>query len=86
MRPNNSIHAEVKLLNSLPKTRKKKIINILVVQIKADGFGNSKPCRNCIIAMNKLARKRNYQIYKIFYSNQCGLIIESSLDKLVAEI
>jgi cytidine deaminase len=80
------IHAEYDAINRLrPLKRKKHLqnINILVVRLsKNNKLQSSKPCANCIKTMKILPEKKGYRIRNIYYSNENGDIVTSSLKNL----
>jgi cytidine deaminase len=80
------IHAEHDAINKLkPLNRKKRLenINLLVIRFsKNNKLGNSKPCANCIQVMKNLPGKKGYKIRNIYYSDDNGAIIKSSLKNL----
>lgn len=83
------IHAEHDAINKLkPLKRKKHLqnVNMLVVRIsKNNKLQNSKPCANCIETMKTLPEKKGYRIRNIYYSNENGEIVKSSLKNLEKE-
>ncbi len=83
------IHAEHDAINRLKPLRRKKHlqnINILVVRFsKNNKLQNSKPCANCIENMKVLPEKKGYRIRNIYYSNENGEIVKSSLKNLEKE-
>jgi len=83
------VHAEHDAINKLkPLERKKKLepVNLLVVRFsKNNKLQNSKPCANCIQNMRILPEKKGYKIRNIYYSNDNGEIIKSSLNNLEKE-
>jgi len=83
------IHAEHDAINKLKPIRKKKHlhnVNILVVRLsKYNKLQNSKPCINCILHMKNLPEKKGYKIRNIYYSNEKGEIVKSSLHQLERE-
>jgi hypothetical protein len=83
------IHAEHDAINKLkPLNIKKKLvaINLLVVRFsKNNKIGNSKPCANCILMMRSFPPKKGYKIRNIYYSDDCGNIVKSSLNILEKE-
>jgi cytidine deaminase len=83
------IHAEHDAINRLKPLRRNKHlqnVNILVVRLsKNNKLKNSKPCANCIENMNVLPEKKGYRIRNIYYSNENGEIVKSSLQKLKRE-
>lgn len=83
------IHAEHDAINRLkPLKRKKHLqnVNLLVVRFsKNNRLQNSKPCANCIENMKVLPEKKGYRIRNIYYSNENGEIVKSSLKNLEKE-
>jgi hypothetical protein len=83
------IHAEHDAINRLkPLQRKKHLqsINILVIRLsKNNKIQNSKPCANCIKNMKLLPEKKGYKIRNIYYSDDNGEIVKSSLKNLEKE-
>ena len=81
-----TIHAECDAINHLPpRGRKVRIKNINLVVIRTSKYKKitiSKPCVNCIKYLCKQPNFKGYQINKIYYSDYCGDIIESSIDEL----
>lgn len=75
-----SRHAEIdvisKFMNSRVKYRRQKV-NLLVLRINKYGFGNSKPCANCI----KFMKSINAPIKKVSYYEDSKLIT-TTLNKL----
>jgi len=59
--------------------------NLYVIRINKKGLLKmSKPCFHCIKFMNKITKKYNFNI-KIYYSNQEGNIICSTLHELTCD-
>lgn len=83
------IHAEHDAINKLKPLYKKKnleSINLLVIRLsKNNKLQNSKPCVNCIKTLKTLPQKKGYKIKNIYYSNDNGLIIKSSIKILEKE-
>lgn len=83
------IHAEHDAINKLkPLDVKKRLVNInlLVIRFsKNNKMGNSKPCTNCIQNMKTMPQKKGYKIRNIYYSDDKGNIIKSSLNILENE-
>jgi cytidine deaminase len=83
------IHAECDALSKLmPLKNKKKleIINLLVIRVSSKNkIQSSKPCNNCIEAMQKIPEKKGYKIENIYYSDENGNIIKTNLKKLESE-
>lgn len=79
----NSIHAEHSCINKLPYSREPVYVNLLVVRFSQGGqLCNSKPCPKCINMMNSYFPKKGYIVRRIWYSNEKGQIVKSSLGKL----
>ena len=85
-----SIHAEHNVLLKLKplnkNKNKKETINLLVVRFsKTNKLQSSKPCSNCIKIMNIIPYNKGYKIKDIFYSNNDGLILRTTLSKLTKD-
>ena len=80
------VHAEYDAIRKLmPLKRKKKLenINILVIRINGKNkLQSSKPCVYCIETMKNLPPKLGYSIKNVFYSNNEGDIVKTSLRQL----
>lgn len=80
------IHAEHDAIRKLiPLKRNKKLVNINILVIRLSGknkLQSSKPCINCINMMKTLPVKLGYKIQNIYYSNENGEIIKTSLTSL----
>ena len=80
------IHAEYDAITKLiPLRKKKKLENVNLLVIRLSGknkMQSSKPCINCIIMMKTLPIKLGYKIKNVYYSNENGDIIKSSLKNL----
>jgi cytidine deaminase len=83
---NKSLHAEYDAIRNLPfrrKNLKNKSINLLVIRIsRRKQIKQSKPCVHCIKYISKLNENTSYQINRIYYSDDNGEIIDSSLNEL----
>ena len=83
------IHAEHNALTKLkPIKYKKKLeqINILVIRVsKTNKIQSSKPCNNCIRIMELIPERKGYKIQNIYYSNEEGNIIKTTLNILKNE-
>ena len=83
------IHAEHDAINRLKPIKRKKhlqSINILVIRLsKNNKIQNSKPCANCIERMKYLPEKKGYKIKNIYYSNENGDIVKTTLINLEKE-
>ena len=85
-----SIHAEHNVLLKLKplnkNKNKKETINLLVVRFsKTNKLQSSKPCSNCIKIMNIIPYNKGYKIKDIFYSNNDGTILKTTLSKLTKD-
>lgn len=80
------IHAEHDAIRKLlPLKRKKRLENINLLVIRLSGknkLQSSKPCVNCINMMKTFPQKLGYKIQDVYYSNENGDIIKSSLKNL----
>ena len=83
------IHAEHDAINKLKPIKRKKYlqnINLLVIRMsKQNKLQSSKPCANCIHILKSLPEKKGYKIKNIYYSDENGEIIKSSLKNLGLE-
>ena len=83
----NTIHAEANaIMNLPPRPRKKhlKKIDILVIKTSSAGkIGISKPCVKCLIDMSTLPQKRGYIVKNILYSDHNGIIVNTTLKRLI---
>lgn len=81
------IHAEHDALRKLPPLKRKKRlenINILVIRLSTKNkLQSSKPCASCINVMKTLPYKLGYKIQNVYYSDNTGNIIKTSLYNLV---
>lgn len=84
------VHAEHDAINRLkPLERNKalKPIHLLVIRVsKNNKLQNSKPCVNCVQTMRTVPEKKGYRIKHVYYSNDRGEIIQSSVNNLEKEI
>lgn len=83
------IHAEhdaIRKLIPLKRNKRLEVINMLVIRLSGKNkLQSSKPCINCINMMKILPNKMGYKIKDIYYSNENGEIIKSSLNILANE-
>ncbi len=83
------IHAEYDAIRKLlPLRRKKKLMNINILVIRISGknkLQSSKPCAICIDTMKKFPPKLGYNIQNVFYSNDNGDIVKTTLTQLDKE-
>jgi len=84
IRGKNSIHAEEDAVNRIPYKKDGKIqkVSLLVLRVTRSGdYTMSKPCLHCIKKMNTLINK-NYKISNVYYTNNDGIFVKSSLNRL----
>jgi cytidine deaminase len=83
------IHAEcdaILKLMSLKNKKKLESINLLVIRLSTKNkIQSSKPCGNCIETMKTLPQKKGYKIENVYYSDEEGNIIKTTLNKLDSE-
>jgi cytidine deaminase len=83
------IHAEcdaISKLMPLKNRRKQESINLLVIRLTTKNkLQSSKPCHNCIETMKTLPQKKGYKIENIYYSDEEGNIVKTTLNKLDSE-
>ena len=83
------IHAEEDAISKLiPLKKKKRLepINILVIRVSPKNkIQSSKPCINCLKIMNTLPEKKGYKIENVYYSNEEGNILKTTLKSLENE-
>ena len=83
------IHAEHDSIRKLlPLKRKKRLENINLLVIRLSGKNKlqlSKPCINCLKIMNTLPEKKGYKIENVYYSNEEGNILKTTLKSLENE-
>jgi cytidine deaminase len=80
------IHAEQDAINKLQSlNNKKKLepINLLVIRLSTkNSLQSSKPCANCIENMKILPVKKGYKIQNVYYSDNTGNIVKTTLTTL----
>ena len=80
------IHAEQDAINKLQSSNNKKKlepINLLVIRLSTkNSLQSSKPCANCIENMKILPVKKGYKIQNVYYSDNTGNIIKTTLTSL----
>ncbi len=82
--PTCSVHAERDAINKLPKIRRKKKINMLVLRFtKSKQLTMSMPCKKCVDNMHRLFPKKGYIVQNIYYSNHDGSIQKTNLSKII---
>ena len=83
------IHAEYDAIRKLvPLRRNKRLVNVDMLVIRVSGknkLQSSKPCAICIKTMKELPTKLGYNIKNIFYSNDDGIIIKTTINELENE-
>jgi len=78
-------HAEenaIRKLPPLPRHKKVKKVDILVIRANKTTLGSSKPCVHCLLKMKSLPAK-GYSIESVFFSTSDGIIEECKLDDLL---
>ena len=75
----DNLHAEMAAINKLPINRKNKMIkiNVFVYRVSRSKKKNlmlAKPCQNCFNGLFTTAKKKNYKIKNIFFTNNDGII------------
>ena len=78
-------HAEMNAIGKLPPVydNKKRKIYIVVIRIDKNGnLKNSAPCSKCVEHMLRLNGWGSYNLKDIYYSNEDGNIIKTSLKDL----
>jgi cytidine deaminase len=90
---NPGVHAEEDAINKLkpnPKMSKNnknlEKVDMLVIRFSRNNkLQESKPCANCIQHIKQLPYKKGYKIKNIYYSNNNGDIVKTTLSKLENE-
>ena len=83
-----STHAESRLIDTLPDISRRnrlKATDICVVKINNTGLSNSKPCIQCLRKLEISAPLRGYRIRRIYYSDETGKIVKSTLRELLSQ-
>jgi hypothetical protein len=85
----SSIHAEIDAvmkLPTLPRNKKLKKIDILVIKVSKTGvLGSSKPCLDCLNKLNTYVVNRGYSLIKVHFSTQGGDIKSKKFIELLNE-
>ena len=82
----HSEHDAINKLRPLYNRKNLKKIDLLVVRFNLKGnLCMSKPCEQCINMLLKLPKTKGYKINKIHYSNNEGIIVKTTLQKLLNE-
>ena len=71
-------------LPPLPRHKKLKKVNLLIIRQNKTNMGNSKPCVHCIIRLGTLPQK-GYILSKIFFTTNTGSIVQCKLNDLVED-
>jgi cytidine deaminase len=83
----SSIHAEdnaIRKLPSLPKNKKLKRVDILVIRVNKSGMmANSKPCIHCLMLMITRLPLKGYSLSDIYFSNADGTLSMEKLNNLL---
>ena len=80
----SEVNAILKLRYRREKLKKPIKISALVIRITRTGeLGMSKPCAHCTISLFRLPRKFGYVITDIYYSDENGDIIKTSMNQLL---
>ncbi len=82
---NKTIHAEEQAmfnLPPLPRNKKLKRVNLLVIRQNKTNMGSSKPCVHCILKLKDLPKK-GYILNKIYFSTNTGAIVQCKLNDLL---
>ena len=89
---NDSVHAEIHACKKVAwkhrdrnKKKNKKTYNLVVIRTSKSGsnLGMSRLCERCVIGVNNLPNTSGIKIKKIYYSNENGEIIKTSLPKMM---
>jgi len=75
---NDSLHAEVDCVNRLKPQEKPTKINLIVFRTNNTGdyYSMAKPCRNCLMAIDKTLSKKNYVLKRLYYTRDNNFIRE----------
>ena len=83
-----TIHAEnaaLQHLQSLPKKRHLKTINLMSLRTSKTGhWGHSKPCLHCILTLSSKLPLKGYKLGKIYYT-EYDTFVETTLSELMAD-
>jgi hypothetical protein len=76
----------MKKLIHLPKQKKLKKIDLLVIRVNKTGtYGNSKPCIHCILNLYKNLPEKGYSLRDVYYTNEQGTITTIKFQDLLHE-
>jgi hypothetical protein len=88
----DSTHAEIDACRKVArkhrdkiKKKNKKAYDLVVIRISKSGsnVGMSRLCERCVLAMNDLPNKTGIKIKKIYYSNESGELVKTSVSKMM---
>jgi len=67
------------------KKKNKKAYDLVVIRVSKSGsnLGMSRLCERCVLAMNNLPNKTGIKIKKIYYSNESGDLVKTSVSKMM---
>ena len=89
---NDSVHAEIHACKKVAwkhrdksKKKNKKAYNLVVIRTSKSGsnLGMSRLCERCVLGVNNLPNISGIKIKKIYYSDESGEIIKTSLPKMM---
>ncbi len=89
---NDSVHAEIHACKKVAwrhrdknKKKNKKAYNLVVIRTSKSGsnLGMSRLCERCVLGVNNLPNVSGIKIKKIYYSDESGEIIKTSLPKMM---
>ena len=78
------MNAILKLKYNRNKIKNPIKIGILVIRVSSTGvLSMSKPCTHCLWSLSHLPQKRGYLVTDVYYSNEHGEIIKTTLNELL---
>ena len=89
---NDSVHAEIDACKKVAwkhrdksKKKNKKVYNLVVIRTSKSGsnLGMSRLCERCVLNVNNLPNNSGIKIKKIYYSDESGEIVKTSLPKMM---
>ena len=89
---NDSVHAEIHACKKVAwkhrdksKKKNKKEYNLVVIRTSKSGsnLGMSRLCERCLLNVNNLPNNSGIKIKKIYYSDESGEIVKTSLPKMM---
>ena len=89
---NDSVHAEIHACKKVAwrhrdknKKKNKKAYNLVVIRTSKSGsnLGMSRLCERCVLGVNNLPNISGIKIKKIYYSDESGEIVKTSLPKMM---